>query len=396
MAKRRKKPTAKPRAPRRRVREATTLILTAAALMLGGLGIGLFIGTQVHRSGSAPAHTPPAHVAAAPHAATSESITPLPPAPLQPAAPTEAPAHAPAEAAAPPPPPVAATVVPPEHNPEAAEEAPGPASSSSRPAAPPHAQVAVLAVPKPPAFAGTPPWIVNAVAAPPTLGRPMIALVIDDMGLDRRRSARAIDLPGPLTMSFLPYADDLPSQTALAHQHGHELLVHVPMEPISSTNNPGPNALTVGLTTDEVAGRLRRDLARFDGYVGINNHMGSKFTRDSAGMAAVMAELRARGLLWLDSRTTAGSVGTALARAYDVPHVERDVFLDDTPTLAAVRHQLAELETVARRRGWAVAIGHPKDGTLDALTAWLPTLSERGFVLVPLSHVVRETHTGAG
>jgi polysaccharide deacetylase 2 family uncharacterized protein YibQ len=198
-----------------------------------------------------------------------------------------------------------------------------------------------------------------------------------------------------MTLSFLPYAEDLPHQTATAHGNGHELLVHVPMEPLGS-ENPGPRALTIGLSPDEVAARLARDLTRFDGFVGINNHMGSKFTGSAPGMAVVMGELRARGLLWLDSRTAGSSVGSAIARAYDVPHVDRDVFLDNTPTLAAVQRQLADLESVARRRGWAVAIGHPKDATLDALVAWLPRLAERGFVLVPLSHIVRNAAAGAG
>jgi polysaccharide deacetylase 2 family uncharacterized protein YibQ len=363
-----KKPTRRAR-PRRRTRDAGRLILTAAALLLGGVGIGLFIGTQVRAPRPVPA--PARHATPAPRV-----VVPLPSGPSTPAP---------------------AIVAPPEHNPEAADDLPASAPAPSHKAEPPtRSQLATLAVPKPAPFAGTPPWIVNAVAAPPTLGRPAIALVIDDMGLDRRHSARAISLPGPLTLSFLPYAEDLPSQTGLAHQRGHELLVHVPMEPLGSANDPGPNALTTALAGDEVASRLRRDLARFDGFVGINNHMGSKFTRDAAGMAAVMAELRARGLLWLDSRTTAGSVGSALAREYDVPHVERDVFLDDNPTLAAVRRQLVELEAVARRRGWAVAIGHPKDATLDALASWLPSLGERGFVLVPLTRVVRAAHADAG
>jgi hypothetical protein len=224
----------------------------------------------------------------------------------------------------------------------------------------------------------------------------MIAVVIDDMGLDRRRSARAVELPGPVTLSFLPYAEELPAQTRLARRRGHELLVHVPMEPLGSSNDPGPGALTVGLAGDEITARLRHDLARFDGFVGINNHMGSKFTGFAPGMATVMAELRARGLLWLDSRTAGGSVGTAMAREYEVPHVERDIFLDNNPALAAVQHQLSELEAVARRRGAAIAIGHPKDHTLDALSAWLPTLPERGFVLVPLTHLVRTPQANAG
>jgi polysaccharide deacetylase 2 family uncharacterized protein YibQ len=168
------------------------------------------------------------------------------------------------------------------------------------------------------------------------------------------------------------------------------------MEPLGSANNPGPDALTVGLAADEITARLRRDLARFDGFVGINNHMGSKFTGYGPGMAAVMGELRARGLLWLDSRTTAGSIGGALARAYDVPHAERDIFLDNNPALPAVQRQLADLEAVARRRGAAVAIGHPKDNTLEALAAWLPSVAERGFVLVPLTQIVRAQQPNAG
>ncbi len=78
-----------------------------------------------------------------------------------------------------------------------------------------------------------------------------------------------------------------------------------------------------------------------------------------------------------------------------MPHVDRDVFLDNNPALSAVQRQLADLEAVAKRRGWAVAIGHPKDGTLDALAAWLPRLAERGFVLVPLGHIVRSATTGS-
>jgi polysaccharide deacetylase 2 family uncharacterized protein YibQ len=369
MTKRSKRPARAARLRRQaRGRGPLILILTAGALLLGGLGIGLFIGTQIKMP----------RVAQAPRAV----VTPIhPPSP----APDRAPP--PDHGTVPPSPPAAP---PPEHNPEAAEEAPMPAAAppSRKPESAP--QLAALNLPKPPApFAGTPPWIVNAVAAPPTLGHPMIAMVIDDMGLDRRRSARAIELPGPVTLSFLPYAEDLHAQTALAHSRGHELLVHVPMEPIGSGNDPGPDALTVGLGSDEITARLRRDLARFDGFVGINNHMGSKFTGYGPGMAAVMGELRARGLLWFDSRTTAGSVGPALAREYDVPHVERDIFLDNNPALGAVQRQLAELEATARRHGAAVAIGHPKDNTLDALAAWLPSLPGRGFVLVPLTQIVR-------
>ncbi len=236
---------------------------------------------------------------------------------------------------------------------------------------------------------GSQPWQRYAVAPRDLSGRPAIAIVIDDMGLDRRRSARAAALPAPLTLSFLPYAEDLPEQTRNARAHGHELLVHIPMEPLSRHFDAGPGTLKVGLSTDDLAERFRHDLSQFDSYVGINNHMGSRFTAYAPGMSVIMAELRDRGLLWLDSRTIANSVGMAEARQYGVPSIERDVFLDDVMTEAAVRKQLATLKAIALKTGRAVAIGHPHDQTLNVLTSWLGEAAQEGFVMVPLSQLVR-------
>ncbi|MGO8915317.1 MAG: divergent polysaccharide deacetylase family protein, partial [Stellaceae bacterium] len=250
--------------------------------------------------------------------------------------------------------------------------------------------------PPPSARQGEPAWLRFAVPAPVSEGRPRIAIVIDDVGLDKKRSERAITLPGPLTLSFLPYASDLPRLTEAAHRAGHELLVHVPMEPISRAEDMGPNGLAVNLGADEVLRRLRWDLDRFDGYVGINNHMGSRFTSDAASMTPVMEELKARGLLFLDSRTIGSSTGIELARRLGVPHAARDVFLDNEITAPAIAAQLAEVEQLARHHGSAIAIGHPHDVTLDQLTAWLASLRGKGFVLVPLSAIVKEQMPGRG
>jgi polysaccharide deacetylase 2 family uncharacterized protein YibQ len=217
----------------------------------------------------------------------------------------------------------------------------------------------------------------------------MIAIIIDDMGVDRRRSERAVKLPGPLTMSYLAYARDLPAQTEAAHRAGHELMVHVPMQPMSSAADPGPNALLVRLAPAELQRRIDWDLSRFTGYVGINNHEGSRFTTDAAGMTAVLRTLHRRGLLYVDSVTTAKTVAPRLARELGVPYAKRDVFLDDKNDVPAIEIQMSRLETVARRVGYAVAIGHPRDATLAVLAAWLPRLREQGFTLVPISAIVR-------
>jgi uncharacterized protein len=235
-----------------------------------------------------------------------------------------------------------------------------------------------------------------AMPAPPTGNRPLVAIVLDDLGLDQARTAAAIRLPGPVTLSFMTYAGDLAQQTEAARRAGHELLLHVPMEAVDRHENPGPHALYTALSREEILDRLRWGLGRFDGYVGINNHMGSKFTADRSAMAPVIEELRARGLVFLDSRTTARSVGFGLAAAEGIPHAARDVFLDDDLAPAAIARQLGEVEGVARRRGSAIAIGHAHDTTLAMLRTWLPSLAGKGLVLVPVSAVVRNRSTEEG
>jgi polysaccharide deacetylase 2 family uncharacterized protein YibQ len=217
----------------------------------------------------------------------------------------------------------------------------------------------------------------------------MIAIVIDDMGLDRKRSGRVVGLPGPLTLSWLPYAGELSRQTKAARAAGHELMVHIPMEPQSGDVDPGPGAMTVSVGNAELLRRLDHDLGAFEGYIGINNHMGSRFTEDKPGMRLVLGELRRRGLMFLDSRTTSRSVGYGIGRELNVPTVGRDIFLDHDMSPAAVRASLAKVEAVARKQGHAIAIGHPHDATVDALAEWLPGLAKRGFTLVPVSAILK-------
>jgi len=235
-----------------------------------------------------------------------------------------------------------------------------------------------------------PPWRRFAVAPPAVpAGAPRVAIVIDDMGMNRRNTRAAIALPPPLTMAFLSYAPDLPEVTSAARRAGHELLVHVPMQPRGADADPGPKVLTTDLPAEALRTRLDWALSRFSGYVGINNHMGSAMTADREGMRLILAELKRRGLLFLDSRTTARSVAVALSETLDVPHAARDLFLDNVQDVAAIKDNLLRLERIARKHGTAIAIGHPYDSTLAALRAWIPQARRRGIALVPISAVVR-------
>ena len=231
-------------------------------------------------------------------------------------------------------------------------------------------------------------WRKNAVQLAEIPPGPQIAIVIDDAGVDRKRTAAAIALPAPVTIAFLTYAGALPKQVKAARDAGHEIMVHMAMEPLNSSVDPGPNVLLSKSDEAEILKRLTWGLDRFTGYVGINNHMGSRFTADPVGMNVVMRELKRRGLLFLDSRTSGSSVGPSVALANDVPFTQRNIFLDNVPTLEAVNTQLRLMEQFARRNGYAVAIGHPRDATITALSQWMAVIAEKGFVLVPISTIV--------
>jgi len=262
-----------------------------------------------------------------------------------------------------------------------------PAKPPARPAVQPAPQIAAVPSPVPPSVtAPAKNWLLNATPVSVTPGQPIIAIVIDDMGLDRRRSEQTIALPAPLTLAYLAYAGNLDAQTGAARAAGHELLVHVPMEPGPGAD-PGPHALLTSLTPEELDRRIVWNLSQFTRFVGINNHMGSKATSDRPSMVAVMSKLRDRGLLFLDSRTSGATVAYAEAEKQGIPALQRDVFLDHDPSPIAVRAALDQVEEIARRRGHAIAIGHPKDATIDALAEWLPDVRARGFALVPVSAV---------
>jgi polysaccharide deacetylase 2 family uncharacterized protein YibQ len=258
-----------------------------------------------------------------------------------------------------------------------------------RPAEQPRAEPEVSPPPPRMAPSGTAPLTAFAVAVQIPRARPVLAIVIDDMGLDRTGALKAIALRGPLTLSMMTYAPDLRGLAKQAHEAGHEVMAHVPMEPLDRKENPGPHALTVAMNDAAIRATLATDLDPWQGYVGINNHMGSRFTKDPERMAVVMEELKARGLMWLDSKTTVGSAGTAAAREAGVPFIERDFFLDNTQTFAAIREEFEKAVATAKSRGSAVAIGHPHEATVNALKQLLPTLDERGVSLAPVTEVLK-------
>lgn len=237
-------------------------------------------------------------------------------------------------------------------------------------------------------------WMRHAQASPANPGNlPLIAIVIDDLGVAPARVAAALALPAPMTMAVLPYAGDAAAVARRARLLGHEVLAHLPME-AANGQDPGPHALLATLTPAAFAQNLQWNLSRLEGYVGVNNHMGSRLTQNSAAMGLLMAQLKQRGLLFLDSRTAKHTLGASTARAIGVTALERDVFLDNVITPEMIHIQLRKTEEIARRNGYAIAIGHPHPATTGALTQWAAGMEARGFRLAPLSAIARMGPSG--
>lgn len=224
---------------------------------------------------------------------------------------------------------------------------------------------------------------------PPYFGdKPVVVIVIDDMGVSLKRTADIISLNYPLTAAFLTYGKRLDEQLQAAKKAGLELMLHTPMEPFGKAD-VAPDVLTTQMSLQEIKTNFEAMLQKFDGIKGINNHMGSRLTEDKARMAAVMDVLKDRDLFFLDSKTSAKSKAEEAAKEAGIPYAHRHVFLDNSNDKAYILGQLDKLEALARKNGYAIAIGHPKTQTFAALNEWLPQMNGKGLELWPLSRVIR-------
>ena len=220
---------------------------------------------------------------------------------------------------------------------------------------------------------------------------PVIAVVIDDMGIAKKRTADIISLQAPLTASFLTYGADLDNQVKAAKKAGMEIMLHAPMEPYSNMD-VAPDVLTTKMSKEDVRLGLEKMLSKFSDIKGINNHMGSKFTENKDKMQVVMEVLKEKDLFFLDSKTTSHSVGKELAQKNGVSYATRHVFIDNKNQVDYILNQLKIAEKIAKRNGYAVAIGHPKSGTYEALKQWLPSLKEKKIKILHMSDIVKVLH----
>jgi polysaccharide deacetylase 2 family uncharacterized protein YibQ len=217
---------------------------------------------------------------------------------------------------------------------------------------------------------------------------PLVAIIVDDIGYDRRAAYRLLDLDAPLTFSILPFGPFSRKLAVEAKSRGREIMLHLPMEPREfPAVNPGPGALLSRMTPDELIDQLNADLEMVPGLKGVNNHMGSGLSTSSERMRQIFTVLKKRGLYYVDSRTTAETVARPSARLLQIAFAERDIFIDHIETETFIRGQLKRLIKRARDQGYAIGIAHPHAVTCDVLADVLPEL-KRAAEMVPASMVV--------
>ena len=225
---------------------------------------------------------------------------------------------------------------------------------------------------------------------------PVVAIVVGGLGVGAAKTADAImKLPPAVTLAFTPYGADPAKLAERARAQRHEILLQVPMEPFDyPDNDPGPQTLLTSLTPEQNIDRLYWHLSRFQGYAGIANFMGARFTATDAVMQPIIREAARRGLGYLDDGSSSRSAAPAVTAAQAMPFAKADFTIDAVPTSAEIDRTLLKLETLAKERGLAVGIASALPISIERLAAWIKTLDSRGIMLVPLTTAMLKSKSG--
>jgi len=218
---------------------------------------------------------------------------------------------------------------------------------------------------------------------------PRIAIIVGGLGIGASGTAEALaKLPAPVTLAFAPYGNDVDRLVARARGEGHEVLLQVPMEPFDyPDNDPGPQTLLTSLGPEQNIDRLHWLMSRFQGYVGIANYMGARFTSLDASLTPVLRETAKRGLLYVDDGSSPRSLASQIAGANSMAFARADLVLDAVPTPVEIDRALARLEAAANERGFAIGMANALPAVIERLAAWVKAIESRGFVLVPVTAV---------
>ncbi len=225
----------------------------------------------------------------------------------------------------------------------------------------------------------------------PSGGKGTIAIVLDDWGYTLKNVPVLESIRQPMTVAILPNLPHSAEVSRIAQAHGHEPILHLPMEAENPNVPREQGTLLVGTPRAQILATMDEAIRSVPGIKGVNNHQGSKATADPVLMRTVLEELKRRHLYFLDSQTAHHSVGPDLARQLKVPFARRAVFLDNTASSKDIQAQLDQLTRLAREHGSAIAIGHDRPATMQLLKKTVPELEKKGYRFVPVSELLEQS-----
>ena len=222
-------------------------------------------------------------------------------------------------------------------------------------------------------------------------GKPLVAIIVSGLGINQDGTLDAINkLPDEVTLAFAPYGKTLDRTVTAARSGGHEVFLEVPLEPFDyPDNDPGPDTLLTGQAPRDNLDKLFHVMSRFEGYVGLINNMGARFTASGADFGPMMEELGSRGLGYIDDGSSNRSLAPQLAQANRVPFSRVDATLDANPARGPILAQLSALVATARTKGFAIGIISALPVSVDTITEWAHGLDAEGVELVPASALMK-------
>jgi uncharacterized protein len=224
----------------------------------------------------------------------------------------------------------------------------------------------------------------------PQAERPMVAIVIGGLGFNARTTTQAIDeLPPEVTLSFVPYADNLQAWIDRARAAGHEVLLELPMEPFDpDADDTGPQTLLASASSQQNVTRLEQLLSRGAGYFGVTNYQGARFATSAQASAPVVQALRRRGLVFVSSGIGQRTALSVEAQRAGLPVTAADRLIDVRQEADAIDDQLLNLEALALQNHSAIGAGFAYPVTIAQVGRWAGDIASRGYQLAPASAVL--------
>lgn len=237
---------------------------------------------------------------------------------------------------------------------------------------------------------------VIAKIIPPALPSRRVAIIIDDIGYDMKPVRELLNIDAQITFAVLPLLSHSREAAEAAHQLNREILLHLPMEPLSyPKEKPGSGALFTDMSHEEVTLQLEKNLASVPYATGVNNHMGSKFMSDEEKLTTVFKQLKKRDLFFIDSRTTNDSKTEAASQKVHLTVASRRIFLDNERDYSKIYRILTSAAEARAGSAPVIMIGHPYPETIRALRDASKVFREKGVLIVPASQLIK-TNTVQG